>query len=545
MSPDFRQIEQQRVALQAALDQNKSQAERNRMGQFSTPFPLAQEILRYSDSLLPAGPVRFLDPAIGTGVFYSALRSVYPNSRVAEATGFEVDPHYGRPSAALWHETGLSLKLTDFTEQTPDPRFNLLICNPPYVRHHHLTTDDKARLQRLTSARCGIRMNGLAGLYCHFLGLSHAWLAEGAVAGWLIPSEFMDVNYGAAIKHYLLEKVTLLHIHRFDPANVQFADALVSSAIVWFRNAPPPCNHAIKFSFGGTLSAPDQIRTIPAQALAQEPKWTRFPAAGIRLHSSGPILSDFFRIKRGIATGNNSFFILSDDEIEAHNLPWDVFRPILPSPRYVDVDEITSDDVGNPRLNRRLFLLDSRMSEAEIASRHPALSRYLEEGKSQGLQKTYLCRHRSPWYAQENRPAAPIVCTYLGRSNSKNGRPFRFILNHSRATVSNVYLAMYPTPVLSAAISSDRHLIRRVWDVLNQITPTQLLDEGRVYGGGLHKVEPRELANVPAESIAALLPNENRPMRQKESNAQKPVFENQAAMGAGDRTCEFGGMTIP
>src|SRR5207248_1206395 len=100
---------------------------------------------------------------------------------------------------------------------------------------------------------------------------------------------------------------------------------------------------------------------------------------------------------------------------------------------------------------RRLFLLDIAYEEDEIRAQFPALWDYLEEGKAQNLHKRYLCRHRTRWYSQENRPPPPFVCTYLGRGDTKSGRPFRFILNHSSATVANVYLAMYPTPILSCA----------------------------------------------------------------------------------------------
>lgn len=51
---------------------------------------------------------------------------------------------------------------------------------------------------------------------------------------------------------------------------------------------------------------------------------------------------------------------------------------------------------------------------------------------------------------------------------------------------------------------------------MNRITPAELLGEGRVYGGGLHKLEPKELANVPVPGIAALLPRELRPVGQAE-----------------------------
>jgi hypothetical protein len=500
-------IELKRIALQNDLDAKKTQAERNRLGQFATPTALARNILDFAFKLIPRNEkVSFLDPAIGTGSFYSAFLKVFPDKRIEKALGFEIDPHYGEPSMLLWKDSNLTLKLADFTHEEPSGRFNLVICNPPYVRHHYLQNGNKFRLQSRTRKAIGMKLSGLAGLYCHFLGLAHDWMADGGIAGWLIPSEFMDVNYGLAVKRYLLEKVTLLHIHRFDPNDVQFADALVSSAVVWFRNTPPPIDHKVLFTIGGTLLIPGISRSISARELALEPKWTRFPNSDVRSKSMAPKLSDFFQIKRGIATGDNKFFILSEEEVKTNNLPIQELRAILPSPRYLPEDEVKADKDGNPVVDRRLFLLDTHLREIEIKASFPKLWAYLEKGKEMGIHKRYICSHRSPWYRQEIRLPAPIVCTYLGRGDTKRGRPFRFILNESCATVANVYLAMYPTPLLARAMKSDKTLIHKVWRVLNTISNEQLLSEGRVYGGGLFKLEPKELANVDATAIAALMP---------------------------------------
>ena len=181
------QQETRRLALQAGLDATKNQADRNRMGQFATPTELAQEILEYAKAHLDdTEAVRFIDPAIGTGAFYSALLRMFPKDRVAGAVGYEIDPHYGQPAADLWDGTALDLRLEDFTSAvapSDGERFNLLICNPPYVRHHHIASKEKGRLKALTLEACGIEVNGLAGLYCYFLGLSHQWMADGGTRG--------------------------------------------------------------------------------------------------------------------------------------------------------------------------------------------------------------------------------------------------------------------------------------------------------------------------------------------------------------------------
>jgi len=506
-----------RLALQARLDAAKTQVERNRLGQFSTPDALAQQMLNYAGTLLPDdAPIHFLDPAIGTGAFYAALRNGFPACRIQAARGYEIDPHYGKPAATLWQDEGLDVRIADFTCQAPEAAFNLLICNPPYVRHHHLSGEQKARLQSVSRVASGIQFNGLSGLYCHFLAQSHAWMREGGIAGWLIPSEFMDVNYGQALKRYLLERVTLLHIHRFDPTDVQFADALVSSAIVWLRKSTPPAQHQVTFSFGGTLAEPAQSRQVCTSALAKEPKWTRFPVASVRTRQTGSVLSDFFTIKRGIATGDNGFFILDENTLAKRKLPQAMFRPILPSPRYIQENEISADPDGVPKLDKRLFLLDADLPEDDISQRYPALHQYLQEGCKMGLPERYLCRHRKRWYAQEKRAAAPIVCTYMSRSDKQNKRPFRFVLNHSNATVANVWLAMYPTPVMQQAVNTNPDVLRQVWQALNRLAPEQLLGEGRVYGGGLYKLEPKELGNVPMPELAQMLVSPECSARQAE-----------------------------
>ncbi len=525
----FEELETRRLLIQEKLDANRDTAVRNRMGQFATPTSLAVDIQHLAKAYLSKNEsVRFIDPAIGTGSFYSALLNVFPQSNIDSAVGYEIDPYYGEPASELWNETGLDIRLGDFTQaDTPETakKFNLLICNPPYVRHHHIVSNEKQRLKLRTLDACGVTISGLAGLYCYFLGLSHAWMADGGLAAWLIPSEFMDVKYGASVKYYLLDKVTLLHIHRFDPNDVQFGDALVSSAVVWFRNELPKVGHEVCFTYGGTLEQPKLERWVPAEELRHDPKWTGYPIKESYETNKGLVLGDFFKIKRGLATGGNDYFILPMHEILRRELPMEAFKPILPSPRYVPTDEIDGDQYGNPLLTQCLFLLDPPWEEHEIRKHYPKLWAYLEEGKTKGIADRYLCQHRTPWYTQEYRPPAPFVCTYLGRSNKKNGKPFRFILNNSEATAANVYLMLYPKGNFEHILKDKPELKRQVWQFLNDICPQAMLEEGRVYGGGLHKLEPKELGNVPAGAIAELLPESARPREAK----QAQLFREPAA----------------
>jgi hypothetical protein len=388
----------------------------------------------------------------------------------------------------------------------------LILANPPYVRHHHLTYEEKERLKSLVYRMTGFEINGLAGLYVYFLFLATAWMKESGYAAWLIPSEFMDVNYGSVLKRFLTDRVTLIRAHRFDPDDVQFGDALVSSVVLIFRKTPPSSTHAAEFTFGGSFRAPHASNSIPLEQLRESRKWTCYPnhAKNDRCTSigEGPRLGDFFRIQRGIATGSNKVFVLSRAEAERRGFPVRYLRPILPSPRQLKQTVVEADENGYPLLERQLCLIDCDLPEYILKDHHPTLWEYLQAAESLGVKNGYLVGKRTPWYRQEQREPAPFLCTYMGRG-SDNKPPFRFIWNRSQAIGTNLYLMLYPQNELALMLRQHADRFAEVFALLGKVTGQELRGEGRVYGGGLNKIEPNELARISAAPFIRRWPELN------------------------------------
>ncbi len=525
---DVSSLETQRQTIQVAIDARKSAKERNRLGQFATPNALAVGIAQYVQSVLGStqGNIRFADPSLGSGSFYSAALAVFGAEKIHSAVGVELDAEFVAAARRLWSASGLEVVPGDFSEVLANDACpaapNVILANPPYVRHHHICRDDKERLQALALKMTGARVSGLAGLYVYFLLLATAWLQEGGIAAWLIPSEFMDVNYGTVLKDFLGRRVTLIRVHRFSPSDAQFGDALVSSVVLVFRKLPPKPDHSVEFTFGGTLAKPDAADSIGLELLRATRKWTMFPDTVTNdRHAlndgNSPALGDFFRVQRGIATGCNAFFVLKRAQAISLGLPSQFLRPILPSPRHLKTTCIDAGSDGYPLLDSPLCVIDCNLPENLIETQYPALWSYLKTAQSRGVMEGYLIGKRSPWYRQEQREPSAFLCTYMGRGSGDKA-PFRFIWNRSRAIGSNLYLMLYPQNGLADMLCQHPNRAQLVHTLLSEVTGDELRGEGRIYGGGLNKIEPSELARISAASFVRLWPEigARAPMQQAE-----------------------------
>jgi hypothetical protein len=83
--------------------------------------------------------------------------------------------------------------------------------------------------------------------------------------------------------------------------------------------------------------------------------------------------------------------------------------------------------------------------------------------------------------------------------------PFRFFWNRSKAIAHNVYLLLYPKEELKRILNQEPSLEESVFKFLDGISRTDLVWESRVYGGGLHKLEPAELGRISGDVLLEML----------------------------------------
>lgn len=504
------------------------QDSRRKLGQFRTPNHVARVLAEWS---IDTAEDRVLDPGMGAGALtaraYETKQHLPGEAHVEDMYGIDLSD-----LAVVMSATALKLVngegtpkvfAGDFMETIyPDakehldtenaiqfPKFDAILSNPPYSRHHELSKFDKSRIKEIAQAESGLSLSGHSPMYLFFFVHAAQFLAPGGKMAFLTPSEFLETNYGEPLKQFLLDEfhIRALILHNNQDSLI-FDGAKTTSCITLLEkktgDEEPSHTQFIELSEwpldvellddiqndteGDTNYG--HIRLVDQTELSPDEKWTHHfgPDTEINPIAESPDLKPLREIgtlKRGIATGKNDYFCLTKDEVEAAQLDTKYLSPLVRQSR------------GNPRYNYTKEDLEKWTAEGEEvwllyhANENRgdiddiALDAYLRYGEEIGADSSHLASNRDPWYLVERREPADILATYM----SKHG--FKFINNEAGVrnlnNLHSIYLESYDPPQVKALLA-----------YLNSSVADEIVRKaGRTYATGLKKVEPNELKDAP------------------------------------------------
>ena len=348
----------------------------------------------------------------------------------------------------------------------------LFIGNPPYVRHHDIDAEWKRWYSR-TMAGYRIKASQLAGLHAHFLLRSHQLMRAGDAMCVVTAAEWLDNGYGAALRDLLTGRAeaVLKSLWLAVPDEPVFPDALVSAVVLEAGHGDAGGVELGRLSSQCFVST----RRMSVVELRVRSRWSELCQPGPGATVAGIELGDFFRVTRGQVTGMNEAWVLPVDAPQALR---ELGVPAVTRAREIIDGTVVAAD-ARTRLRFVVDLPDD--IEQLCGAQREVASQFMERAHRLGAHRSYVARQRKSWYAVGMRQPPAAFVSYMGR------RPPVFVPNPNQVSFLNIAHGLYPRLPISTAT------LKRMLDHLNAHTD---LYSGRVYGGGLAKFEPSDVARL-------------------------------------------------
>jgi adenine-specific DNA-methyltransferase len=468
------------------------QRETKLLGQVATPSGVASLMARW---VMSSKPEVVLDPAAGLGNLLHACADIRDGVKLVGVERDNATFQHAKSTAP--HGTKLILADYLFSDSG---QFTGIIANPPYVKAQRLEYSEAE--WRYFDERFGVPLDRLTNLYAIFLLKIWEDLAPGGRAAVLLPAEFMNANFGEEIKERLLEEMHPAGLIVFATELNLFADALTTSAIIFLERGGAKDREvkAIKASslesaelFVSELlgeMANSSAKTVhDLRNFDPREKWLNSlleDSPSKNVHHLTCKIGDYFQCRRGIATGANDFFCLSESLLREHRLSKDHIEPCVTKATDADGIVFTRHKLGNlVNSDRRCYLLSPRVNGAELDS-------YLRTGQELGIHERHLPSHRPVWYQPENRAVADVWVAVFSRETVK------FILNTSGAKNLTCFHGLYAREGKASLAPLLVLFLNSSW---GRVAFSQV---NRFYGDGLNKLEPKDVEAMPCPALPQL-----------------------------------------
>jgi adenine-specific DNA-methyltransferase len=447
--------------------------------------------------VIGASSCDLFDPAVGAGAFFVAARRLAARRQIEiRLLGTEIHPDAlaQAESAGLNPADIAGVEIRDFVLDSPDRQFPAIVANPPYIRHHRIGKQTKDRLRQLSKEAIGSALDGRTGYHIFFFIRALRSLINGGRLAFIMPADACEGIFATTLWKWVLTNYRLDAVITFASGATPFPGVDTNAVVFMIRAEVPSetfvwaqCKEASPTGLhewveGGFPIQDDHL--LQSVCREVEEGFRHGLSRPPRAAHGGPVLGDFVRVVRGIATGDNDFFFMTGQQASSLNLPRECLVRAIGRTRDIDGDELEDRDIealdegGRPTY---LLSLDGK----GIDSLNSYVREYLRRGEQKGTPKRALIGQRRPWYKMEKRAIPPFLFAYLGRRN------VRFIRNRAGVVPLTGFLCIYP-------LQEGEDALERTWRLLSHPdTVANLSLVGKSYGSGAIKVEPRALERVP------------------------------------------------
>lgn len=474
---------------------NDTSSLRKARGAFFTPREISDFISRWT---IRSPNDLVLEPSCGEARFLlsagSRLRSLAPSADLtAQLVGIELHEQSAENARQLLSTDNLQsiVKNENFFDVKPEPRYDAVVGNPPYVRYQGFS--GSARTKGLEAALAqGVRLSLLANSWAAFVIHAAQFVKPTGRLGLVLPAELLSVNYAAQVRRFLLNRFASLKLVMFE--ELVFPDVLEEVVLLLAEGTGPTPG----FELYQARNLNDLESTAANTWTHCNPqgadKWTTalIPSDALRVYQESveknevETLLDWGESYLGIVTGNNKYFTLTANQLLELNISPQELLPISPPGsrhlRGLTFSKKAWEELlleGNP-----CYLFYPNLQEPSIAA-----DRYIAGGKARAIHTTYKCRVRKPWWRVPIVAVPDLFLTYMDHTCP------RLITNEARVHHLN---SLYGLTLKVDRCKLGRDLLPIA--SLNSLTLLGAEIIGRSYGGGILKLEPSEADRLPFPS---------------------------------------------
>lgn len=475
------------MTLAPSIALGDTPALRKARGAFFTPDEITKFIANWA---IRSPSDRVMEPSAGDAAFLVAAVSrlqelTSRKSACPTVNGVEIHAHSVRTARQRVLEAGgkAQIRHSDFFAIKPEPIYDTVIGNPPYIRYQDFSGESRTR-SREAALRGGVALTGLASSWAAFTVHSALFLKPGGRLGLVLPAELLSVNYAAPVRRFLFNRFRSVELVLFDEQVFPGAetDVVLLLADGYLEG---PAHHATirQAKNSANLKSLDAglnwTPTDPAE------KWT---SGLVAPHAIEPLekllqrkqftsLETWGDTTLGIVTGNNKYFTLSPQRVKELGLRRNELLRLSPP---------GSSHLRGLSLSRAMLTKLGREGHATYLfypSDPPSIeaAAYIQDGHRTGVDTAYKCRVRKTWYRVPLVPAADLLLTCM------NADTPRLTANDAKAHHLNSVHGVYLN-------SKYRELGCELLPLasLNSVTLLHAEMVGRAYGGGILKIEPKE-----------------------------------------------------